>query len=377
MYWNCWIIHMRILYLTTHLNAGGITSYLLTLAEELIKHGHAVYIISSGGQLSERFRQLGVGLKEINIRTKSELSIKIYGNLSTVNRFIKDNKIDIIHAQTRVTQVMGQCLRLIYGYRYLSTCHGYFKTRLIRRLAPCWGEAVVAVSAAVKEHLCTDHNISSRKIHLIVNGVDVRRYDNTDSNQRRERRRALGLFNEPVIGNIARLSDIKGQDVLINAMPAILKEIPQCKLIIVGKGKWERKLTELVKTLSLEDSVLFNPTCEQTQDFLCIFDIFAMPSRQEGLGLSILEAQAAGVPVIATRVGGIPHIIEDGKTGILIEVQNSEKLARAAIKLLQDIDLCRKIATAARNFVVQNFSSGQMAARTINLYEDLLGNKYE
>jgi len=129
---------MNILFLTTHLNVGGITSYLLTLTKGLIKQGHGVFLASSSGEMLEAFQSLGVEHLKLNISTKSELDPRIYLALGRLRRFIKQKDIHVVHTQTRVTQVMGFCLGRITEIPYLSTCHGFFKPRLSRKIFPCW-----------------------------------------------------------------------------------------------------------------------------------------------------------------------------------------------------------------------------------------------
>jgi len=120
---------MKTLFLTTHLNTGGITSYLLTLTKGLIARGHKVYLISSGGNTEEEFEAMGVRLHNLNFRTKSDISPKIYFSIPIIKSYINEYKIDIVHAHTRITQIMGCILKFNTKIPYLSTCHGFFKTR--------------------------------------------------------------------------------------------------------------------------------------------------------------------------------------------------------------------------------------------------------
>lgn len=365
---------MNILFLSTHLNTGGITSYLFTLSKGLIKRGHAVHCASSGGNMEKEFLSAGVKIMDLNIRTKSELDPRIYLALKPLKQYIKENHIDIVHSQTRITQVMGSLLNKSTGRPFVSTCHGYFKKRLSRKLVPCWGDAVIAISGAVERHLADDFGVNPRKIHLIESGIDLDDFAPVDDEVRTRQRSRFNLGEEPIIGMIARLSDVKGPDILIEAMHSVLKHIPNAKLLLVGEGKMESELRTMVNRLELEEHVRFFSIVSQTQEMLPLFDIFAMPSRQEGLGLSIMEAQAVGLPVIATRVGGIPSLIEDGKTGVLVEPENSGALAEAIVKLFEDKGRMRTIGTAGRIFIQQNYSSDSMVDKTTKLYVSLLSH---
>ncbi|MCK5013731.1 MAG: glycosyltransferase family 4 protein [Candidatus Omnitrophica bacterium] len=363
---------MNILFLSTHLNSGGITSYLFTMTKGLICRGHQVHIVTSGGNMEKEFLSIGAKLLTLNIRTKSELDPRIYFALFPLSRYIRENKIDLVHAQTRITQVMGALLKRLTGKPFVSTCHGFFKTRLSRRLVPCWGDVVIAISEAVEWHLRHDFRVAREKVSLIASGIDFNEFDLIDGARKKERRARFHLGDEPVVGIVARLSDVKGQDILIEAMNKVVPYIPNAILLLVGEGKMENVLREKVQSLNLGDHVRFFSIVNNTYEMLSLFDIFAMPSRQEGLGLSIMEAQAAGLPVVASRVGGIPSLIEDGKTGVLVEPENSSELADAIVKLLQDPERLKEIGMAGREFIKKTFLADKMTDKVIQLYQHLV-----
>lgn len=362
---------MNVLFLSTHLNAGGITSYLLTSARGLIRRGHRVHVATSGGNMEKEFVSAGAELLILNIRTKSELDPRIYLALRPLWRYIRKNNIDLIHAHTRVTQVMGALLRRLTGRPYLATCHGFFRPRLSRKWVPCWGDTVIAISKAVETHLVRDFGVSAEKVALIESGVDVGEFAPADEEIKKECRARFNLGAEPVVGMVARLSGVKGQDILIEALKKVVFRIPDVKALLVGEGKTENTLRRMAGRLGLSGHVRFFSVVNRTAEMLSLFDIFAVPSRQEGLGLSVMEAQAAGLPVVASRVGGIPSLIEDGKTGILVDPENSDALAEAIIKLLQDKNRRKEIGMAGREFIKQTYSADKMVDATIKLYQQL------
>lgn len=363
---------MNALFLTTHLNTGGITSYLLTLCRGMIERGARVHIASSGGDMAGAFSEMGARLLDLNIRTKSELDPRIYCALPLLRHYVRRQAVDIIHAQTRITQVMGACLSRLTGRPYVSTCHGFFKIRLSRRLLPCWGSAVIAISAAVQEHLIEDFKIPGERVRLIPSGIDIRKYAPADPQSRLQLRRRYHLGKEPVFGIIARLSDVKGHDILIEAMRTVHAQIPDAKLLIAGEGKMEGRLKAMVKTFSLEGNVFFYPLTYQSSEIFPVLDIFVMPSRQEGLGLSIMEAQASGVPVIASKVGGIPSLIENGVTGFLVNPEDPQMLADAVIGALRDRERLADIGNAGREFIRNNHSADTMVEKTLALYAGII-----
>lgn len=363
---------MNILFLATHLNSGGITSYLLTLTKGFIGRGHRVFLATSGGNREEEFSALGAFHFKMDIRTKSEIDPRIYLALPGLKKFIQKNKIDVIHAQTRITQVMARFLGQMTNTPHVSTCHGFFKKRFFRRMFPCWGDNVIAISSAVKDHLKQDFKVREGKIALIESGIDIEDFPLITREIRQETKARFCLQNYLTMGMIARLSDVKGQDILIKAMPRVIKEIPEVKLCLFGEGREEQSLKYLIKKLDLENYVLFFPNVHKTWGSLSLLDIFVMPSRQEGLGLSIMEAQAAGLTVVASRVGGIPGLIEDGRTGFLVDPENEEALAKKLVEVLKDPRRCQEIGLAAREFVKGNHSSEEMVKKTLSLYRKLV-----
>ncbi len=367
---------MNILYLANHLNVGGITSYLLSLTTSVKAKGHKVYLASSGGELAAKFTQAGIEFIPIPIMTKSELSPKIWMSLFKLLALIKEKDIQIIHANTRVTQVLACLAAHFSGRPFVSTGHGFFKPRLWRRAFGCWGNKVIAISEQVKEHLITDFHVPETDIRVINNGIDILRFTNTQHLTPDTGRLNFGLKEGgPVIGIIARLSDVKGHIYLLQAMGLVLKDIPQAQLLIIGEGKMKDGLVKLTRELSIEKSVIFIPTLADTPRALAAMDIFVMPSLAEGLGLGAMEAMAAGVCVIASDVGGLRSLITNNVNGILVEPRNVKALAAAIANLLKDVNKRKVLAAAGQSFITENFSGEKCADLTLEVYSECLKEK--
>ena len=365
---------MRILMLTTHLNVGGITSYLYTLVKHQQRFGHHVVLVSSGGGRQEDFEILGAETLSLNIRTKSELHPKIYAALKPLRQLIRARQIDIVHAHTRVTQVMGQCLRYRRSIPFCTTCHGFFRPRLSRRLWPCWGQRTIAISPQVADHLRQDFCLTDQQVRVIPNGIDVD--DGIFDRKDQQRLRAQhGIPPGPVVGIIARLSDVKGHGVLISALRDVVTVFPSVRLVIVGEGKMEEPLKAQVREMMLQDHVMFFPQVRQPSRMLGLFDVFVMPSLQEGLGLSVMEAQAAGLAVVASAVGGIPSLITDGQTGRLVPPGDPSRLAEVIVEVLTDPAGAAQMGRQAREFIQREFSGAKMARETLTIYEECLGDE--
>ena len=366
-------MYMNILLLTSHFDTGGITSYVTTLSAGLRRAGHRVIVVSAGGDAVGILEKAGVRHLRVDIRVKSEAHPKIYLSLPRLAALIRAQGIDIIHAQTRVTQVMAFWLGRMTGVPFVTTCHGFFKPRLFRKVFPCWGQGVIAISRPVREHLIKDFNMDTGRVHLVSNGVDMSCYTFTDDALRRQKRAQWSVDGSPVVGMIARLSDVKGIDVLIRAMPAVVASFPSVRLMIVGQGPQENDLRTLVHQLGLEKNVSFRSIVQSTADILPVFDVFVMPSLQEGLGLSVMEAMAAGIPVVASNVGGLPDLIKDGQTGFLTPVGDSTALGKRINGMLGDPARALNMARAARALIEKEFSSQRMVEGTIKVYEKYSG----
>jgi glycosyltransferase involved in cell wall biosynthesis len=362
---------MNILLLSTHLDTGGITSYLLSLAKALKQHGHMVFVASSGGNRVTRFTEQGIIFIHIPIRTKSEINLfKILPSCRILERHVREKRIDIIHANTRVTQVLAAMVSRKSHIPFVSTCHGFFKPRFFRKRFPFLGSKVIAISDSVKRHLQDDFAVAEGNIRLVYNGVDTEALKLVNPRSRQTVRQGFGLGSGPVVGIVARLSDVKGHVFLVQAFKSVVSRVPDAQLLIVGEGKMEQTLLRMVKELDIEKHVFFMREVSVIREAYYAIDIFVMPSLHEGLGLGLMEAMAWGKPVVGSAVGGIVNLISDGKNGLLVKPADSGGLADAILKLMNASDLAATLGNNARIFISDNFSLAKMAAGTEKVYAE-------
>jgi glycosyltransferase involved in cell wall biosynthesis len=366
---------MNILYISNHLNIGGITSYLLNLATGIKKRGHNVYIASSGGSMLPKFIEAGIVYLPIPIGTKQELSPGILISLLKLSGIINKNGIELVHTNSRTTQVLGVLLHRFCSIRHVSTCHGFFKKRIFRKLFPCWGEKTIAISESVREHLIRDFRVEEKNIAVIHTGIDTEKFTVHSSQFTAEMKKKLGLGQGPVVGIVARLSEEKGHVYLIEAMRSVLEKIPSAQLLIVGDGKEKQALMNLTKTLKLENNVFFRPAAADTRDVLTAMDIFVLPSLKEGLGIALMEAMVQGIAVIGSEVGGIKTLIKQGFNGLLVNPADTKVLSRAISELLADAGKRQALGNNARDFISKNFSAESMVFNTERVYLECLDAK--
>ena len=231
---------------------------------------------------------------------------------------------------------------------------------------------MIAISDQVVEHLKGDFGVKASKIHLVISGVDLEAFSMIQSDERVEKRKQLGVGDKIVLGMVARLSDVKGQDVLIQALPKILDRFPQALVVLAGKGKFKPELERLISQLKLDGKVWFLENEWDVRSYLCAFDLYLNPSRQEGLGISVIEAQACGIPVVASRVGGLPVLVQEAKTGFLVSPEQPNELASKVVQVLNSPEKMDFVRIQAREFIEKNFSDTQMVEKTISVYRNFV-----
>ena len=366
---------VKVLQVSTHVNIGGIGNYILSLSKALESAGASVVVASSGGNLEREFEGCGIRHRRIDMLTKSELSPKVLKSIFALLSIIKEEKVDIIHAHTRVSQVAAFFASRITGVKYVTTCHGFFKKRM-RKIFDTWGAKVIAISGAVRDHLEWDLGVKPGRIELIYSGVDTANFSKEYSpKEMADIKRSIGLEGGPVIGNIGRLSPVKGQRFLIEAMRQVISKAPDAQALIIGDGPEEARLRDLANGQGLGGSIHFVKSDINTADYLSIMDVFVFPSVKEGLGIALLEALAAGRACVASDIGGIGDIIENNVNGVLAAVGDSRAISEAIILLLDNMELSKKMGERGREVVRKKFALDLMAGNVMKLYEKVLKNR--
>ena len=355
---------MNILILTTHLNPGGLSRYVLNLSVSLAKQKHNVWVACSGGEWVKRLNIGGVNYKHIPIRTKSICSIKILFSFLALGKFIRQEKIDVVHANTRVTQFLSFLIYKRFNIPYVGAYHGFYRSSFFRKRFKLSGVRSIAVSKAVKEHLKRDLNIEEEKIRVVYNGID------SDEFLVKEAKRSDRGFGDEdyLIGILGRISEEKGHFLAVDAIIKLFSKYKNIYFLVSGKGKLDDKLRAYLKEKGIEKRVRFID-CPPNQ-FLDIIDLLLVPSRKEGFGYSILEAFIKEVPVIGYNTGGIAEIIKDRGNGLLFCQYNSSALVGKIEEIMSNADLREKIVRQAKKDVLY-FSAVRMAKDTERVYQEV------
>ncbi|MFA5336299.1 MAG: glycosyltransferase family 4 protein [Candidatus Omnitrophota bacterium] len=363
---------MNILIITTHMRMGGVGVYTVTLANRLQKAGNRVFVASAGGGLEEELSP-DVGRITVSLDTKSVLSPKVFVAALKLRGVVKKEKIDIIHAQTRVSQAAAHLLSAITGVPYVATWHGFFRAHFLRRSFPFWGSRTIAISKPVYDNLRDLFRRKESGLRLVLNGVETDRFSREYTPEEKKGiRKKYGLGDGPIIGIISRLSAEKGHAMLIDAFRKISGRFPGAQLLIIGEGRLEGDLKKRAEGHGLGSSVRFFGNTLNAGEFLAIMDVFARPGLQEGFGLAVVEAMLSGVPVVSTGVGGFREMLNDGELGVLIEACDPDNIAAAICRVLDDEGLAQRIKAAAKRYAASNFSAERMAKQTLEVYREVL-----
>jgi len=364
---------MNVLHLTTHLDMGGITIYIQRLARFLKPYGVKTHIFSSGGSLESAFLQEGVLVYKRPVRTKNVLHPKLFLQLPFLVRLVRREKIQLIHAHTRVMQGLAFWLSLFTGVPVVTTCHGFFKPKWGRFLMPAWGSRVIAISTLVQEHLEKDMRVPAEKIKMIHNGVDPFVMDTAFNRlTAAEAKSKFGLDPQaPVMGIVARLVKDKGHEFALRALKELSADYPKLQLLIVGNGPHRDNLERLAEELGVTQRVRFTGSVTEVAECLRAMDFFVFPATwREGFGLSVIEAMLCQRPVIVTNIRAVSLLIRHQETGLLVEPSDTAALANALRVVIQSPQERRRLGENARKEVLEHFTMERMAREVWQLYQN-------
>ncbi len=367
---------LRIAVLTTHLKGGGKETFIVHLANTLAAMGHAPHVVcfDRAGKLARSLRP-DVPLVEFR-RSGNDPRL-----LVALSRWLRRARIDVIHSNNWGTLVEAVLAAWRRGTPVVHTQHGLdyeagasrqLRTRGVRgvvlRAATRRLHSVVAVSPEVGEMVQTEWRVPSAHVHVITNGVPVTPA-RIDAITRAERRQALGLSDtDHAIVCVAYLRPVKNFPVLVRAVASLPREL-HARLFIVGVGPSQAQIREAVAACNAEDRVTFLGSRIDVTEILPLFDTFALASTSEGISISILEAMAAGLPVVATRVGGNPLLVAEDSTGLLVPPGDAEALGRALEHLARSTDDRHRMGSAARERARERFSIERMTRDYLQVFD--------
>ena len=332
----------------------------------------------NGGRLEKEVRDLGI---PVRVFPESRWgSGKIF--LELVREFKKSN-IQIVHTHKYKDTILAAPAAKLCGIPYvIRTVHGLrepfkglqsFKMNCYEAIEQTvhrsYVDSIIGVSSQIESKYKSEGQVS--RVACIRNGIDLE--GKSVQTDRWRTRKDLGVDPETcLIGTIGRLTPVKGIPYLLEAARMLLCQGVNVKVLVVGEGSIRSDLMAQTRDLGISKDVVFLGHREDTDALLQALDIFALPSLSEGIPMALLEAMAASRSVVASRVGGVPEIVEDGTEGFLVEPMDVHGLTERCLRLIQSPELAQKMGQAARARVERDFSAENMADRVAMLYQELI-----
>jgi glycosyltransferase involved in cell wall biosynthesis len=370
---------MKILHVIDSGGLYGAETMLLHLMTEQVQMG-VKPILASVGTLREGEKPIEgeARRRELQVKPFRMRAGPNWVGASEILRFARLEVIDIIHSHGYKGNILfGLLPRGIRQVPIVATLHGWTSVGGINRmfvyewldsLSLRFVDRVVLVNETMKEHRRLQ-GFSRRKVQVVENGIPA--LDAVGGNHLRPD--IVNFMSRRfTVGSIGRLSPEKGYGLLLEAVASLVAEGKDLQCVVLGEGELRDALEKRAKSLGLEDRALLPGYVQDAPDYLPLFGIFVMPSLTEGFPMVLLEAMAAGVPIVATRVGGIPGVLDDGRAGILVNPSDVQGLCQALLTILEDGGSARRRADRAAQRVRNLYSSRVMAERYEAIYRQVL-----
>ena len=382
---------LRIMHIITRLDKGGSADVALRLAEGLQRRGHDVHLITGvtvdpQEPLDEYARISGVEVSRVPCLVREASPLDDVCALFYLVRLIRERRPDIVHTHTSKAGILGRLAARIVGHRAVvhsphgHIFYGYFGPRTtqvfidMERLAARWARRITTLTERGKRDHVRTRIAPSKKFVTIHCGIPVKEFAAAGA-ARAAARRDLGYSSHDlVVGWVGRLVDIKGCGDFIRASALVGREVPSARFLVAGEGPESGALRTLAAQLGVADRVRFLGQRTDVPRIMAALDAFVLSSINEGLGRVLVEAMAAGVPVVATSVGGVPEVVIDGQTGRLVSPRNPRAIANAVTQLLRNKSERKRLARNGRQHA-ERFDLDIMVERFAALYAEVLSSK--
>ncbi len=380
----------RVLHLIETLGRGGAERLLYWTLKSLDRtryEGIVCHLLDVETSWREPIQELGYDVHCIGMSSTYD----VRRGITALFRLIREQRIDLIHSHLYFPNIYGGLAGWLRSIPVVSSLHNlvYEPEILIDNkhfsvlkqrgfLMADWlsvrlcRPVLIAVSDAIRKSGIANLGVREKDIVTIHNGIDPEFFSNGGQSAGHLKRH-LGIGDsDPVLLSVARMIALKGHRYLLQALPVIRKFFPMTQLVLVGGGPLEDQLKQLATQLGVRNGVHFVSSQGDVREFILACDVFVAPSLSEGFGLSLVEAMALGRPCVASDTGGIPEIVEDEGSGILVPARDSERLATAVSRLLRDPELRVRMGRRGREIVETRFNIRDAVRRLEQLYDGIL-----
>ncbi|MBI2857839.1 MAG: glycosyltransferase [Chloroflexi bacterium] len=373
----------KVLWLIKGLGVGGAERLLVSSIPYLDRSAfdyQVGYFLTGAGDLAPEFEKAGIPLHCFNINSACDL-----GGFIRLAQFLRQQDIDVLHIHSPHAGILGRVAarfsgvgKVVYTEHSLPASQNLL-SQLGNLITYPLNDTTIGVSEAVLRAVLARQIIKHGTYVAIHNGIDLNAFALVGAN-REQVRRTLGIPTDHlVVGNVGNLLRRKGHEYLLEAARIVLNHNRNVTFVIVGRANKEKdlmRLRELARRLAVQDRVIFTGFRSDVCQLMAAFDVFVLPSLWEGFGIVLLEAMAAGRPVVGTNVGGIPEVIADGENGFLVEPRNPRDIAEKVLELLGSETLRTKMGRKGLEVVREKFSIERTVRETEGMYNlALAGNR--
>ena len=341
---------------------GGAEVYVAQICEKLPELGARVELFCPAGRPFVDYAA-NRGIQSINWKTHGKFDPITILKLASL---IKKNRIDVIHTHLSTASLLGAFAAKLAGVPSVAHVHGMNSVTCFKH-----STLVIAVSEAVKRHLCSQ-GLDENKVRVVHNGIDLTRLQPTSAWDAKSN---LGHDTQaPLFGVFGRLSHEKGQRTALEAFSILHKDYPAAQLVLVGDGKDHDELRSLANTLQISHNVHFAGFVPDPSHIMSACNAVIVPSIKEGFGLSAVEAMALERPVVATDAGGLPEIVINGETGFIVPTHNPQAIADSLKHLLQDKSLAESMGRRGRERVQDCFDLDKQMMLLLSILQEAAGH---
>ncbi len=346
-------------------------------------YGRSTHISQINQQFLEQFkgwtRYIPQLQREINFLKDLAALLKIYA-------ILRQGKFDLVQTHTAKAGILGRLAARLAGVKKIVHCshghnfYGYFGfwgSKLvitIERFFDRFSDKFIALTELEKSDMVNYRVTSAEKVVVVQSGLEIEKYHCPQEEINRLKEKWQLPAGAPVVGLVSRLEPVKGPLFLVEAAKIVIAACPAVKFLVIGEGSLRKKMEEQCRESGLSGSFIFTGWQEHVEQLLGVLDILVLPSLNEAVGRIILEAAAYGVPAVATRVGGVPEIVNDQETGLLVPPQEAGGIARALIELLTNHEKWERLGRAAKEKVTTKYTAAEMIRSINNLYLELVKN---